>query len=166
MNTVTTKTPVLVVGAGPTGLTMAAELTRHGIPCRIIDKKSGVTDKTKALTLQSRTMEVFEDMGLIEEVLEKGRPVAGFSFYTKKKRIFHVASAELDTPYPYIMLYPQFETERSLYSHLNSLGVEVEWNTEILELQQNEAIKVELRSHNGETETIEPDYLIAGVAEM
>ena len=56
---------------------MAAELTRHGVPYRIIDRKSGVTDKTKALTLQSRTMEVFEDMGLIEEVLEKDRPDSG-----------------------------------------------------------------------------------------
>ena len=66
----TNKAKVLVVGAGPTGLTMAAELTRHGVPCRIIDKKAEITDKTKALTLQSRTMEVFEDMGLIQEVLE------------------------------------------------------------------------------------------------
>ena len=156
------QTKVLVVGAGPTGLTMAAELTRHGVPCRIIDKKSGITDKTKALTLQSRTMEVFEDMGLIEEVLEKGRPVAGFSFYTEGKRIFHVASAELDTPYPYIMLYPQFETERSLYNHLNSLGVEVEWNTDILKLHQNRGeIQVSLKHPSGEIEQIEPDYLIA-----
>ena len=161
MNTITTRTKVLVVGAGPTGLTMAAELTRHGVPCRLIDKKSDVTDKTKALTLQSRTMEVFEDMGLIEEVLEKGRPVAGFSFYTEGKRIFHVASAELDTPYPYIMLYPQFETERSLYNHLKGLGVDVEWNTEILELQQNGQIKVKLQQENGNIELIEPDYLIA-----
>ena len=105
-------------------------------------------------------MEVFEDMGLIEEVLEKGRPVAGFSFYTEGKRIFHVASAELDTPYPYIMLYPQFETERSLYNHLKALGVDVEWNTEILELQQNEQIKVTLQQ-DGNIELIEPNYLIA-----
>ena len=83
MNTATTKTPVLVVGAGPTGLTMAAELTRHSIPCRIIDKKFGVTDKTKALSVQSRTMEVFEDMGIIDEVLERGRIVSGFSFYNE-----------------------------------------------------------------------------------
>ena len=162
MNKIGLSSQVLVVGAGPTGLTMAAELTRHGIPYRIIDKKSGVTDKTKALTLQSRTMEVFEDMGLIDEVLEKGRPVARFSFYTEEKRIFHVASAELDTPYPYIMLYPQFETERTLYNHLNSLDVEVEWNTEILELQQdNGQIQVKLQDDNGNLEAIEPNYLIA-----
>lgn len=162
MTTTLDKNTVLVVGAGPTGLTMAAELTRHGISCRIIDKKPGVTDKTKALTLQSRTMEVFEDMGIIEEVLENGRPVAGFSFYTEGKRIFHVASAELDTPYPYIMLYPQFETERSLYNHLNNLGVEVEWNTEILELHQDKGeIQVSVQHPDGTRENIEPNYLIA-----
>ena len=159
---ITDKTKILVVGAGPTGLTMAAELTRHGIPCRIIDKKSEVTDKTKALTLQSRTMEVFEDMGLIQEVLETGRPVSGFSFYANRKRIAHVTSDELDTPYPYILLHPQSDTERSLENHLNSLGVEVEWNTQIVELQQDKGeLEVVLQHFNGETEAIEPNYLIA-----
>lgn len=153
---------ILVVGAGPTGLTMAAELTRHGVPCRIIDKKAGITDKSKALTLQSRTMEVFEDMGLIQEVLDTGRPVSGFSFYAQGKRIVQVASAELDTPYPYILLHPQSETEASLEKHLNRLGVEVEWNTQIIKLQQNnEQFKVELQHANGEIEAIEPNYLIA-----
>ena len=161
MNTATTKTPVLVVGAGPTGLTMAAELTRHGIPCRIIDKKSGVTDKTKALSVQSRTMEVFEDMGIIDEVLERGRIVSGFSFYNENKRIFQVASGELDTPYPFNMLYPQFETERSLYGHLNGLGVDVDWNTKILELEPEKGIKVKLQDADGNVESLEPDYLIA-----
>ncbi len=153
---------ILIVGAGPTGLTMAAELTRHGVPCRIIDKKSGITDNTKALTLQSRTMEIFEDMGLIKEVIDTGRPVSGFSFYAEGKRIAQVSSGELDTPYPYMMLYPQSDTESSLENHLNSLGVEVEWNTHIIELQQdNEELKVELQHSNGEIEAIKPEYLIA-----
>ena len=161
MNTATAKTLILVVGAGPTGLTMAAELTRHGIPCRIIDQKSGVTDKTKALSVQSRTMEVFEDMGIIDEVIERGRIVSGFSFYNEDQRIFQVASGDLDTPYPFNMLYPQFETERSLYNHLKSLGTKVEWNTEILELQQENGIKVSLQDADGNVESLEPDYLIA-----
>lgn len=155
-------TDILIVGAGPTGLTMAAELTRHGISCRIIDKKDGITDKTKALTLQSRTMEVFEDMGLIKEVLDTGRPVHGFSFYTEGKRIAHVSSGELDTPYPYILLHPQSDTERSLKNHLHNLGVKVEWNTSITQLQQdNGEIKVSLQHPDGSTEYIEPKYLIA-----
>lgn len=162
MNMTHNKTRVLIVGAGPTGLTMAAELARHGISCRIIDKKDNITDKTKALTLQSRTMEVFEDMGLIEEVLETGRPVHGFSFYTKGKRIAQVSSGELDTPYPYILLYPQSDTERSLLKHLNSLGIKVEWNTEIIELEQDqEELKVSLKHPDGTIENLEPNYLIA-----
>lgn len=162
MNTTTNKTNILIVGAGPTGLTMASELTRHGIPCRIIDKKPGVTDKTKALSVQSRTMEVFEDIGIINEVLERGRIVGGFSFYTEGKRIFQVASGELDTPYPFFMLYPQFETERSLCNHLNSLGTDVEWNRSISELrQENGQIKVKLQDADGNVEYLEPDYLIA-----
>ena len=162
MDTVTTKTPILVVGAGPTGLTMAAELARHGIACRVIDKKNNITDKTKALTLQSRTMEVFEDMGLIESVLETGRPVHGFSFYSEGKRIAHISSGELDTPYPYILLYPQSDTERSLLKHLNSMGIEVEWNTEIIKLEQdNEELEVSLKHPDGTIEDLKPNYLIA-----
>ena len=158
----TDKTTILVVGAGPTGLTMASELTRHGLQCRIIDKKDGITDKTKALTLQSRTMEVFEDMGLIQEVLETGRPVSGFSFYAEGEQIAHISSGELDTPYPYILLHPQSDTERSLNNHLNSLGVEVEWNTEIVELQQdNEELEVSLKHPDGTIEDLKPNYLIA-----
>ena len=161
MNTINNKTKILIVGAGPTGLTMASELTRHGIPCRIIDQKSGVTDKTKALSVQSRTMEVFEDMGIIDEVLERGRIVSGFSMYSEGKRIFQVTSGELDTPYSFNMLYPQFETERSLYNHLTNLGADVDWNTEVLELEQNEQIKVKLQDAKGNMESLEPDYLIA-----
>ena len=161
MNTTNNKTKILIVGAGPTGLTMASELTRHGIPCRIIDQKSGVTDKTKALSVQSRTMEVFEDMGIIDEVLERGRIVSGFSMYSEGKRIFQVTSGELDTPYSFNMLYPQFETERSLYNHLTNLGADVDWNTEVLELEQNEQIKVKLQDAKGNMESLEPDYLIA-----
>lgn len=162
MNKTTNKTEVLIVGAGPTGLTMAIELTRHGIPCRIIDKEVGITDKTKALTLQSRTMEIMEDMGLIEEVLETGRVVSGFSFYTEGKRTIHVSSGELDTPYPYILLHPQSDTERCLQNHLNSLGMEVEWNTSITQLQQDEGeIKVSVQHDDETIEEIEPNYLIA-----
>ena len=161
MNTTNNKTKILIVGAGPTGLTMASELTRHGIPCRIIDQKSGVTDKTKALSVQSRTMEVFEDMGIVDEVLERGRIVSGFSMYSEGKRIFQVTSGELDTPYSFNMLYPQFETERSLYNHLTNLGADVDWNTEVLELEQNEQIKVKLQDAKGNMESLEPDYLIA-----
>jgi len=64
---------VLVVGAGPTGLTMAAELARHGVRCRIVDKAPAASDRSKAVAVHARSLEVFEAMGLIDGVLQIGR---------------------------------------------------------------------------------------------
>jgi 2-polyprenyl-6-methoxyphenol hydroxylase-like FAD-dependent oxidoreductase len=61
-------TQVLVVGAGSTGLMMASELSRHGVSCRIVDKALAPSDKSKAVGVQARTLEVFEDMGVLKKV--------------------------------------------------------------------------------------------------
>jgi len=66
---------ILVVGGGPVGLTMACELFRHGVKCRIIEKKSEPSNFSKAAGIQARTLEVLQDMGIVEHFLEKGRQV-------------------------------------------------------------------------------------------
>src|SRR6266404_1970557 len=68
---------VLVAGAGPVGLTMAAELARYGVPVRIIDKASGRTDKSKALVLWSRTLELIDRMGCGASFVGAGLKVTG-----------------------------------------------------------------------------------------
>ena len=64
---------ILICGAGPVGLALACELYRHGVACRLIDKGAGPTPESRALGIHSRTMEVFEDMGVLGPVLERGR---------------------------------------------------------------------------------------------
>src|SRR5437879_12962845 len=68
-----TDTQVLVVGAGPSGLTMANELARHGVAVRIIDRAPQPATTSRALVLQPRCLEIFEDMGVVDEVLAIGR---------------------------------------------------------------------------------------------
>ena len=68
----TSDTQVLVVGAGPVGLFMAAELTRHGVSCRVIDKNDGPTDDTRASGIQARTLEILESIGLADEFIQAG----------------------------------------------------------------------------------------------
>ena len=66
------ETDVLIVGAGPTGLTLACELLRRGVNCRIIDKAASPATTSRALGLQPRTLELFDTMGIIDRVLAAG----------------------------------------------------------------------------------------------
>ncbi len=69
--------PVLVVGASPTGLTMALDLTQRGIKCRIIDRLPIPSDKSKALAMHARTLEMFDERGIVPNFLERGHKVHG-----------------------------------------------------------------------------------------
>jgi 2-polyprenyl-6-methoxyphenol hydroxylase-like FAD-dependent oxidoreductase len=111
---------VLVVGAGPVGLTMACELHRPDISCRIIDDEPGPTPPNE----QARALETFEKIGLVDPLLERGRKIHALNAYDGGRRC---ARLELDfdalsTPYPFILILPQAETERRLIDVLEGLG--------------------------------------------
>src|SRR5438132_595339 len=105
------ETEVLVVGAGPVGLSLACELLRHGVTCRIIDQDAGPTDQSRALGLHARTLEVFEDFGIIDRVLARAKKLRGMNAYADGHRVVHIPVAldDLGTPYPYILILPQSE---------------------------------------------------------
>jgi NADPH-dependent dioxygenase len=90
--------PILVVGAGTTGLTMAYELSRHGAPVRIIDKLASVNPHCRATALHSRTLEIFYDLGIVEEILARGNKVLGMSQFANGERFMHSSGGELDSP--------------------------------------------------------------------
>src|SRR3990167_4075928 len=69
------KNPVMIIGAGPTGLTMAAVLQRYGIPIRIIDKKETRTQTSNALGLHAHTLRLLEDLDLVEPFIQLGKPL-------------------------------------------------------------------------------------------
>ena len=111
---------VLVVGAGPTGLTMAAELERHGLRCRLIDKRDGALDNSRALAIQARTLEHFDLMGVIDPFLARGCQVYSGSFWSGEQRLARVEIKGLDTPYPFMLDLPQNQTEEILRDRLAS----------------------------------------------
>jgi len=86
----TEKLPVLIVGAGPTGLTMALELNRYGIPVRIIDKQIKPVVHSNALAVQPRTLYVWNDMGLLPEALSLGLKIKGLNLYSKAKKLARI----------------------------------------------------------------------------
>jgi hypothetical protein len=124
-NQVPSNPKVLIAGAGPVGLTLANELTRYGVPVRIVDKAAARTDKSKALVLWSRTLELLDDAGYAKEFLPAGMPAHGAQISTGSEIIARVTLDSIDSRYPYALMIPQNETERVLEEHLARLGVKV-----------------------------------------
>ena len=117
---------VLIVGAGPVGLVMAIELSRHGIPCRILDQGSGPSSKSKAVSVHSRTLEIFESMGVLDAAMQRGRRLRGLSWHSGTRRVAHITFEGMDTPYSFELGISQCDTEEALVEHLLQLGVTVE----------------------------------------
>ncbi len=86
----TSSTEVLIVGAGPTGLTMACELLRRGVMCRILDKTDTPALTSRAIGLQARTLEVFANMGIVEPILQQGIPGIKVNAYQGDHLLFHL----------------------------------------------------------------------------
>lgn len=136
---VSSRLDVLVVGAGPTGLVLAAELCRHGLSVRIVDKAAGPTVWSKAQTIQARTLELLEQMGIVDRFLTRGRLLHTLSMYTRDgKRLFQVEIKDVDSTYPFMLSLPQRDTEEMLIQYLNELGISVERQVRVSELKQSE----------------------------
>src|SRR5580692_5400120 len=96
---------VLIIGAGPVGLTMAIELTRFGIPVRIVEKAAQRTDKSKALVLWSRTLELLDRQpGGSTAFIDAGFKVPTLSFFSGDKLVGRASMDSADTPYPYALM--------------------------------------------------------------
>jgi 2-polyprenyl-6-methoxyphenol hydroxylase-like FAD-dependent oxidoreductase len=155
------KISVLIVGAGPVGLTMAIELARYGIPVRIIDKAPQRTDKSKALVIWSRSLELLERAGCAPALVDAGYKVASVNISAGKKPIAHFTLEGVETAYPYALMIPQSDTERVLDEFLNTLGVKVERNVELTQFAASSTNVVSsLRHADGSEETLETSWLI------
>jgi len=128
---------VLVVGAGPVGLTMACELLRRGVKTRIVDACAVPTEKSKALGVQARTLEALDAMGIADRFVAAGRKIHGANFYADGARLAHVSLDDIDSPYTYMLSLPQSETERLLAEHLAELGGRVEREVKLTALEQD-----------------------------
>ncbi|HMB95273.1 MAG TPA: FAD-dependent monooxygenase [Tepidisphaeraceae bacterium] len=155
-------TTVLIVGAGPTGLTMASQLARLGVDCRIVEKSPAPAEQSRALGIQARTVEVFNAMGVAEQFVTAGWPVHGLSVYAAKKRIAHIRLESLDTPFPFVLVLPQSQTEKILQSNLQEkLGINVQRRIEWLRMERGgNRIVSFLKDETASERTIESDWLI------
>jgi 2-polyprenyl-6-methoxyphenol hydroxylase-like FAD-dependent oxidoreductase len=151
---------VLIAGAGPVGLTLANELVRHGVAMRIVDKAAARTDKSKALVLWSRSLELFDDAGYAELFLAAGFPAHGAQISTGKEIIARVSLDSVDSRFPYALMIPQSETERVLEERLAAHGAAVERSVELVSFaDKGSSVEATLKKANGDTETLKVDWL-------
>ena len=130
----TDRVPVVIVGAGPTGVLLAIELARRGVEVRVLDKQSARPRESRALGIHARTLEVFHQLGLVEEFLELGHRVDGVVFHTRARRNGQASFAKLDSPYPFLLTLSQEETQRILDQRLETLGVTIDRGVDVVDL--------------------------------
>ncbi|WP_157988065.1 FAD-dependent oxidoreductase [Jiangella endophytica] len=131
-----TSSRVLVVGAGPSGLTIALELARRGVPVRVIDKAPGPSGETRALGMQARTLELFERHGIVGELLRHGLRATRFNVFSEGRPILDADFGDLDSAYPFLLMIPQDRTEAILAAQLATHGVRVEREVTLAGLTQ------------------------------
>src|SRR4051812_43844984 len=151
---------VLVVGAGPTGMTAAIELKRLGMDVRMIDKSDHLARYSQALVVQARTLEQLQRYGLAEETIAHGRKLNEAKFYSEGKLIVDFKLDHMDGRYPFALFIPQSTTEKLLAQCMESLGARTERGVELLDLKQDAHLHATLRHPDGRTEEIAPRWVI------
>jgi 2-polyprenyl-6-methoxyphenol hydroxylase-like FAD-dependent oxidoreductase len=162
-----TNAPVLIVGAGPTGLNLALSLARRGVPFRLISEGEGPGEHSRAMVVQARTLEFYGQFGFADEVVERGikagaahlreggdnsrgREVISFSFKDLGEGL---------SPYPFALAYPQDDHERFLVNELKADGGSIEWRSRLTGFSEDgDGVRATV-SHDGRTEEIEAAYI-------
>ena len=144
---------VLIVGAGPTGLMMAIQLARRGVGVLIIDRHEGPARESRALGVHARTLEIYSHLGLAERALELGRPGTGVNLWARGRKMARVPFGEAGkglTPYPFVLVLGQDDNERLLGEKLAQWDIRVQWNTELVDLEQRpECVEATVKQADG-----------------
>jgi 2-polyprenyl-6-methoxyphenol hydroxylase-like FAD-dependent oxidoreductase len=153
--------PVLIVGAGPTGLVLAIELGRRGVPFHLIDRHPRPLGWDRATVVKARSLEVLAGLGLADTFVRRGRIVRGVNLFSGEAKVASYRFDGLDSPFPFMLSIPEDQTERILTEKLDQLGGQVQRGVEFAGLEQGErSVRARLRSlHDGER-TLEASWVI------
>jgi 2-polyprenyl-6-methoxyphenol hydroxylase-like FAD-dependent oxidoreductase len=138
---------VLVFGAGPSGLVLAIELARRGMPFRLIERRPEPAGRDRAVVLKSRSLELLAGIGVVDRFLRRGRVIRGIDLFSGGTMATSVGLEGLDSPFPFDLCIPEEETERLLGEELARLGGRIERGVELVGLEQGErGVRARLRS--------------------
>ena len=160
----TINTEVVIIGAGPTGLSLACQFVRYDIDFVIVEKNKGVTPYSKAIGVHARTLEIYEQVGLARKAIEQGA-IAG----KVRMLVGGEVRGEMDlsnigeglSPYPFVLMLEQSKNERLMYEYLQSHRKEVLWETELESFSQSgSGVTAQVKTAGGSPQTIEARYLV------
>ncbi|MCF6133089.1 FAD-dependent monooxygenase [Flavobacterium wongokense] len=158
------KTQVVIVGAGPTGLSMAAQLIRYNIDFIIIEKNEKTTHLSKAIVLQARSLEIFQELGIVEEAIRRGQMTTGMNLFRNGKQKAAVDLADLGkglSDFAFALSLEQSKTEKLLAEFVANNRKQVEWGSELSRFEQHEnGVTVYYKDKTGTEHKIEADYLV------
>jgi 2-polyprenyl-6-methoxyphenol hydroxylase-like FAD-dependent oxidoreductase len=154
-------TDVLIAGAGPTGLTLAAMMAQEGIRPLLLDRQSEGENTSRAAVIHARTLEAFEELGVTGQFIAKGIVVPQFTVRDRDRALIHLSFRELPTKYPYTLMIPQYETEAILLNRLRELGCEVHRPYALTKVSQTPThVEVTMVDADGAETNVRARYLI------
>jgi 3-(3-hydroxy-phenyl)propionate hydroxylase len=152
---------VLIIGAGPVGMTVANELVRHGVRPRIIDKSSGIREVSKALILHVRTQEVLEKVGIADRAAAEGQPLREVVVHAYGKHVGSWDLDDIDSPHPHPIILGQNRTQHALEDLLTKRGMAVSWRTEAIEFEPHAGgATVRVRTEDGQEDDIRARFVV------
>jgi 2-polyprenyl-6-methoxyphenol hydroxylase-like FAD-dependent oxidoreductase len=162
------KHPILIAGAGPTGLVLALALARHNIPFRLVTEAAGPGQHSRAMAVHARTLEFYRQFGFADEVVAQGIRIGAVHL----REVGHGGAGHEFTslgfddigvgvsPYPFVLAYPQDDHERFLICKLEAAGRHVEWQAKLIGHETNQdGVRARIRYADGREEVIEASFL-------
>jgi 2-polyprenyl-6-methoxyphenol hydroxylase-like FAD-dependent oxidoreductase len=158
------KTDVLIIGAGPSGLSLACQLLRYGVDFIIIEKNEGITPYSKAIGVHARTLEILDQIGLAQEAVANGTVAETARLIIDGEMRGELRFSDVGkgmSPFPFVLMLEQSKTERLLYEYLQNHQKDVLWKTELETFKQDtEGVVARVKASDQETLTISAKYIV------
>lgn len=158
-------TDILIVGGGPTGLALACQFIRYGIDFLIVDKRDGITPYSKAIGVQARTLEIYQQINLADRLVEQGLIAKGVRLLeggVARAEVPLSTLGEGKSPYPFLLIVEQSKHEHLLNEFIRAHGHDVRWKTTLSSFSQDDAgVTGTIVGASGEEQMVQARYLVA-----